>query len=149
MRETADSCIVLDVLGIPRAQARPRGFVSPGGARVYSPKTPWHTLVQFAAMERRARGEICLSGPTRVVMEFRMPRVSGLPKSREIPHTKKPDLDNTAKGTLDSLVPILLATDSQVVELVVRKRYALVGEAPGCKIEMTSPSEKMMTVGDD
>jgi len=129
--------IVLDVPGEPKPQARPRAYRVGEGIRVHSPKEAWHERVYWAGIEA-AREHGSLSGPTRVVMEFRLRRVSGVPKTREIPHVKKPDLDNVIKGTLDSLVPALLATDQQVVELVARKRYALAGEAPGCRIELTA-----------
>jgi Holliday junction resolvase RusA-like endonuclease len=128
--------IILDVVGIPKAQARPRVYLQGGKPRAHSPKAPWHTLVSYAAMLARDRGESCLTGATRVELEFRMPRVSGLPKSREVPHTKKPDLDNMCK-VIDSLVPALLVDDRQVVQIVASKRYALAGEAPGCRIVLS------------
>ena len=130
--------LTLDVLGNPRAQARPRAFRAGAHIRIHSPKEAWHTLVQYAAMQAAAAGAQRASGPTRIALEFRMPRVTGLPKRREVEHVKKPDLDNLCKGTVDALVPVLLATDSQVVHILAAKRYALAGESPGCRIEIVA-----------
>jgi len=132
----APARVIFDVLGLPKAQDRPRAFRAGAHIRVHSPKEAWHTLVAYAAQQKREAGAPCLTGATRVFMDFRMPRVSGLPKRREVAAVRKPDLDNCCKGTIDALVPALLATDQQVVELRASKRYALEGESPGCRITL-------------
>jgi len=40
-------------------------------------------------------------------------------------HIKKPDLDNLAKSVKDALQGLIYKTDSQIVELILRKRYEL------------------------
>lgn len=44
--------------------------------------------------------------------------------NEEIKHTKKPDCDNLAKTILDALNGIAFKDDSQVTDLIIRKRYA-------------------------
>ena len=136
----APARVIFDVLGLPKAQDRPRAFRAGAHIRVHSPKEAWHTLVAYAAQQKREAGAPCLTGATRVFMDFRMPRVSGLPKRREVAHVKRPDLDNCIK-LIDSLVPSLLADDRQVVEIRATKRYALEGESPGCLIILESVAE--------
>lgn len=49
----------------------------------------------------------------------------------------RPDVDKLARAVLDGLVMGgVMADDSQVVDLVARKRYAPDGEAPGAVIEV-------------
>jgi len=43
--------------------------------------------------------------------------------------TSKPDLDNVAKGILDAMNGVVFKDDCQVVELVLRKRYAETAQA--------------------
>lgn len=54
----------------------------------------------------------------------RMAAISG-----DIRPTGKPDLDNVAKGILDAMNGIVFKDDSQVVELILRKRYAETAQA--------------------
>jgi Holliday junction resolvase RusA-like endonuclease len=48
--------------------------------------------------------------------------------------TKKPDADNIAKIILDALNGVAYTDDTQVINLLVQKRY---GEAPEVKVEIT------------
>lgn len=126
----------LEIFGEPEAQARPRVFRAGSGVRTHSPKTRWYYTVVQAAQDAAATGSPCLEGPIVARLDFRMRRIKGLPKRRELPHTKKPDCDNLAKAVLDALTPTLIADDRGVVDLRVTKRYALAGERPGCRVEL-------------
>lgn len=125
--------IVLEVLGEPEAQARPRVFRVRDGVRAVSPKTRWYYQVMLAAEQAIENGTSPIRDAVHIRLEFRMPRIKSLPKRREIPHTKKPDWDNLAKAFVDALVPVLLVSDSLVTQAIVRKRYALPEETPGCR----------------
>ena len=48
-----------------------------------------------------------------------------------------PDLDKLVRSTLDGLTGALMADDSQVVDLIARKRIADVGQSPGVRIRIS------------
>jgi Holliday junction resolvase RusA-like endonuclease len=68
---------------------------------------------------------------------------NGLKPSAPKFHVGKPDADNLAKLVLDQITRSgrIWRDDSQVVRLVVEKRWALVGESAGCvlRIETAGP----------
>lgn len=123
-----------EVLGVPQALARPRAVRRGPHVGVYQERSTWQGLVALRAQQVFEETGLRFEGPVSLHLDFRMRRTSSLPKTREVPHTKKPDLDNACKAVLDGLVPALLADDRRVVELVASKRYALQGESPGCAI---------------
>ena len=45
-------------------------------------------------------------------------------------HAKRPDADNIAKAIKDGLTGVFYHDDSQISELIIRKRIAAQGEAP-------------------
>lgn len=80
-------------------------------------------LTQVLADTPRGDVEALFEGPVLVSMEFHLPRPKSLPK-RVTLHTKKPDVDKLARGTVDALNGVLFRDDSQVVEVRARKVYA-------------------------
>lgn len=71
-----------------------------------------------------------LKGPLTCLLTFYLPK----PKStkRDKP-TVRPDVDNLAKGLLDKWNGILWRDDSEVTELLLRKRYR---EEPGLRVDV-------------
>jgi len=132
--------VLFFVAGEPKPLARPRATRRGQHAGIYQEKPQWYALVAHEAALRR--GEGCFEGPVRVDLEFRMPRTKSLPKTREKPHVTRPDIDNLSKLILDAMTPILIANDTQVVDLRARKRYALKDEPPGCRIELAASAAK-------
>lgn len=63
---------------------------------------------------------------------FVMPRPATLPKRVQLP-LKRPDVDNLVHKLTDQWNGIFYADDSQIVDLVVRKRFAVDGR-PGVEI---------------
>ena len=121
------------VFGEPEGQARPRATRRGKHIGIYSPKSRWYYAVMGMAQEHAIQNNtIPIPDPVTVALYFRMKRIKSLPKTKEIPHCKKPDIDNLAKAFLDAITPVILADDKQVVELHVSKRYALKEEQPGC-----------------
>ena len=79
-----------------------------------------------------------LTGPVTVVLTFVMPRPVGAPKLSTPAAVKRPDIDKLTRAVLDALSSAgMWRDDSQVVELVARKRLAERDETPGCHIRVT------------
>lgn len=71
-------------------------------------------------------------------LEFVRPRPAGLPKTKPTPpHTKRPDSSKLTRSTEDALTSAgVYADDARIVDLRARKRYAEIGESPGCRIRI-------------
>lgn len=127
------------IYGEPKPLARPRVYrVGAKGMRAVQPRTDWFSAVQVTAMDMttEALQYDLWDKPLDVRLDFHMKRVSGLPKSYEKPHIKKPDLDNLIKSVVDGLSGILFEDDKQIVDLHASKRYARGQEPPGCWVEI-------------
>ena len=139
------------VLGLPRAQPRPRAFVRGGRAAVYDCGTAegWKSDVARACWEIEGR---CLFGALGVRLTFYMPRpkshyrANGFLKTSApmIIHNQKPDVDNLAKAVLDAMTGIQAwRDDAQVCELTVSRRWEIPGkESPGCLIRINGWEER-------
>lgn len=101
--------------------------------------TAWAGAVAWSA---KARHVPLLVGPLAVDVTFYLAR----PKSvrRAYPEVK-PDLDKLLRATLDPLTGIAWRDDGQVVDAVIRKRYAVGGSVeggePGAWIEIYKLTE--------
>ena len=122
-------------LGDPKGQPRPKAFVRGGHAAVYDPGTAegWKSAIATGAKEAGAVG-LMLDGPLRFTLccWFKRPkshyrtgkRSSELRDDITLWHTKKPDADNVAKAAADALTHLgVWRDDSQLAEVIVRKRY--------------------------
>jgi len=95
----------------------------------------WQQLVAEGAS--RALGTLpkedrhLVTDGVRLVVGFYLPRPKKYQKRGCNPaHLTAPDLDKLARGVLDALTRVLWVDDSQVIELVARKDYAGVDDAP-------------------
>lgn len=119
----------LTVPGAPVAKGRPR-FTKQGGA--YTPaatrQAEWEIRAAWVA---KYPDMAPLQGPLFLEVDFALPQPKGIPLYRR--HTaspsKKPDLDNLLKAVTDGLNKVAFVDDAQVVQVVLRKRYA-VGSTP-------------------
>ena len=89
---------------------------------------PWRVDVAWAV---RAHFPTPLDGAVRLELEFVMPRPKSAPKRSTPPAIKRPDVDKLARAVLDAITGVVVADDSQIVELVASKRIAEIGEASG------------------
>lgn len=119
--------VIFTIKGEPRGKGRPR-FTKNG--RVYTPTetTQYENLVALG-YRNSAKG-YKFTSPVRVTIKaFQKPPkkskkvVEAMLNGRVLP-TKKPDLDNIAKIILDGLNKVAWDDDTQVVEMMVTKRYA-------------------------
>ena len=119
--------VTFSVPGEPVPQPRPKISTRGGFGRAYVPgQHPIHAYrqaVQLAAIDAGLRKT---AGTVEVVIDavFSRPK-SHLTKKgvkASAPQLPRPDIDNLAKGILDSIGPIL-GDDTQVRRLVVEKSY--------------------------
>lgn len=132
------------VWGAAEPKGSARAFVPKGWTRAVvtsaNPKlkgweqTVRERLTQVMAETPRAEVEAFFDAPVLVAMEFHLPRPKSLPK-RVVMHTKKPDVDKLARGTVDAINGVLIRDDSQVVEVRARKVYAETGAKVVIRIE--------------
>lgn len=127
------------VYGNPMAQGRPRFYRRGSFVGVYDPvkSKNWKSEVKRQAIENKVR---VLEGALGMSLHFKLPRPKSLPKKFKH-HTKKPDVDNLAKGIKDGLKGVCYKDDSQVVMLVVTKTYAESGEQTGVDVILAQISE--------
>jgi crossover junction endodeoxyribonuclease RusA len=135
----------IEVAGIPAPQGSKRHV---GGGRMVEQSRavgPWREAVR-AETQRVCQVfvdrnsflsdlEFLTGCATRVQITFRLPKPKSTP-ARVLFPVKRPDIDKLARAVLDGLVAGgALADDSQVVDLLVSKRFATT--RPGCIIEIT------------
>lgn len=122
--------IVFTIFGEPKGKGRPR-FTRNG--HVYTPEETKRYEELVALSYRNSAIGYKFTSPVRVtVWAFQKPPkkskkvVEDMLAGRILP-TKKPDADNVAKIVLDGLNKVAWDDDTQVVEMMVYKRY---GEEP-------------------
>lgn len=120
--------IAFAIKGEPQGKGRPR-FTKTG--RVYTPdKTAQYESLVGLAYRNSAKG-FRFTSPVRVTIKAfcKTPKgkakrvVEDMLNGRILP-TKKPDADNIAKIILDGLNKVAWDDDTQVVDVMVTKRYA-------------------------
>lgn len=100
-------------------------FLLHEAAKAYVPPVPTEesVLLSLQFVFARPRGHFCKSGDLR--------------RSAPARHLQRPDLDNLAKLAKDLFTSMgFWRDDSQVTELRARKRWARLGEMPGCHVAM-------------
>lgn len=140
------------VRGLPVAQGSARAFVTNGRARVITdgsrPNSPigaWRGAIATEA--RSAMGEReTIAGPVGVEVAFywRRPQGhwhtplhgAGIRETAPTWHATKPDIDKLARAVLDAITAVAIRDDSQVVELIVHKRYETATEPIGASIRI-------------
>ena len=73
--------------------------------------------------------------PLEARFEFIIPRPIHMDKSRTLP-VVRPDLDNYVKAIKDALNEVCYHDDSQIVNLIARKRYVEPGHAAGIEVDI-------------
>lgn len=94
---------------------------------------PWRERVALAA---HSHADGLMGGPIRIRLKFVMPRPKSTPKRTTPPAVKRPDIDKISRAILDAITGVLIADDSQVVDLHATKRIAELDESHGVLIEL-------------
>lgn len=126
------TAVTFTVRGLPVPQGSVRAFMAGGRARVATKSAPlmaWRTAIATAGGTAMGERPV-LAGPVVVRATFSVPRPASAPRRVLVPATR-PDLDKLARALLDALTGVVLRDDSQVVDLVLGKRY---GTAPGVDV---------------
>lgn len=127
--------ISFTVPGIPVAKARARVIVRNGKAHAYTPdKTANHeNNVRVFAYNA---GVTPLEGPLSLSCLFVLPFPKSMSKKKRLTAypTKRPDIDNYLKATLDAMNGIGFLDDAQIVVVAIGKVY---GEPPCTQIRIS------------
>lgn len=94
---------------------------------------PWRQRVAIMA-HNAMRGRPLLSGAVTVELRFVLPRPVSTPTRSTPAAVKRPDLDKLTRAIFDAITGIVVADDSQVVDLRAAKRLAEIGEPAGVTI---------------
>jgi Holliday junction resolvase RusA-like endonuclease len=125
--------IVLNIPGVPVADARPRFWKG----RTLTPKRQRHEAARIKKLAKEAMGsQSPLEGPLQLAIEFTYPWPASASKARRTApggsyRPSRPDLDNLIKLQCDALNAIIWLDDAQIVEVHASKRF---GEVPGVSI---------------
>lgn len=121
----------ITVYGVPVPQGSKSAFVVRGRAVVTDGKKgpalrEWRTSIGAAAREWLARhgAPAPIDGPIDLTATFYLPRPKSAPKRVVFPATK-PDLDKLTRAIGDALSKIAYTEDSRIVDIHVRKRFAI------------------------
>jgi Holliday junction resolvase RusA-like endonuclease len=133
------------IIGLPKAQPRPRAARFKESMRIYNPKMANEWKAQIGR-DCQALSGLKLEQGVAVELDFFMPRPNSHYKTNgnltdRAPgnwHLQKPDADNLAKAVLDALSQIgAWEDDDQVCELTVRKLWEVAdGIGPGLAIRL-------------
>ena len=136
--------IELTIPGKPVAQGRPRFYRRGSFVVATDPKASkvYKADIQYLAQKHKEDNNIdeLLDGPLGLDIMAYFP----CPKSRwrktkprpEEHHAKRPDADNIAKAIKDGLTGVFYHDDSQISELIIRKRIAPQGDAPRIEVSL-------------
>ena len=119
-----------EIEGKPVGKGRPRFKRMGNFVQTYTPEAT-KEYEKLVGMRFQNSGGVITDKPVKIeIVAFFTPSKSTRKKDRiemlanRILPMKKPDADNIAKIVLDALNKIAYVDDSQVIELVVKKRYA-------------------------
>ena len=104
----------------PVAKGRPRA----GKGRVYTPKKTRDFERELKALAKIQYKSKPLTGALELVLVFEIERPKSVSVKKRLYPTVKPDCSNLAKATEDALNGVLFEDDSQVVKLIISKKYS-------------------------
>jgi len=110
-----------------------RAFLIKGKPVITSSSKSLASWRQAVSLQAQTVAAGIMSGPISVEITFLLPKPKSAPKKKRIYATKRPDLDKLCRSVLDSITHVLIADDSQVVELLAHKDYG----PPGVHITVT------------
>ncbi|MFX3617961.1 MAG: RusA family crossover junction endodeoxyribonuclease [Sporolactobacillus sp.] len=123
--------IEFTIYGEPIGQGRPRFTTIAGHARAYDPPDSREYKKYVKMMAVQNRPHMPIEGPVSLKLLIYRPLLKSMSKKKKaaavagtLRPTKKPDVDNVAKGVMDAMTGIIWQDDKQVVKLDVEKFYS-------------------------
>lgn len=108
----------------------------------YQPSSIAWWIDVINAAEKAADGRFATKGtPVWVTAVFRLQRPAGAPLLAIRP-TTRPDLHRLMLASIDAMIGVLFANDSQVVSMTVSKVYVLPDQAPGAVFRVSFGCEE-------
>lgn len=132
----------LRILGIPAPQGSKKAYVVGGRARLTeaagAKHTTWRTDVVEQTRTQLPDGWESHERPVGVELVFYQAPPKSLPRhARAFPPDRGADIDKLARSTLDALtIAGVWDDDKRVTDLRARKRWAIDGPLPGCRIRV-------------
>ena len=151
MTSTAVTFVVKGVAQ-PKGNLRTRGYVDKAGeihTRAYEAgkgARPWMQIVNRAAQDYAGGVYFGKHVAVRIAIAFFLPRPD-LPKRFRRP-VKKPDIDKLTRAVLDGLKGVVYHDDGQVVDLIVRKAFAMTEPHVRVVVDHAEPLDEI-TVQED
>lgn len=141
--------LTFTVLGVSQPQGSTKAFVPKGWTRAIVTSTtkglkPWRASIAEAASRalENARLQPFAAGPVSLDVTFYLPRPQKFCTKKyagvDVPHVTKPDTDKLVRACKDALTRVIWHDDSQVTDVLARKRYVAVGETPRAEITVTA-----------
>lgn len=95
---------------------------------------PWRERVALQAYEAADGYRFDSGVEIALGLDFVLYRPVSASKTKFLPATKKPDIDKMERAVQDALTHVLWPDDSQVTQVIKRKRVALPNELPGVHV---------------
>ena len=125
------------VPGKPVAQSRPRFARRGNFVQTYdaTPAKDYKSWVKSCALDHMAKFNVSLIPrdiPLVMLLTVEVERPKAKKKALFV--VTKPDVDNFAKGIMDSLESVMYSADQQIVRLIVSKQYS---DRPGVTVTIS------------
>jgi Holliday junction resolvase RusA-like endonuclease len=141
--------ITFTVIGVSEPQGSssahiPKGWTRPIVTSANKDLKFWRqAIANTAAVEMAlSRAQPFAAGPVALDVTFYLPRPKKFLSKKwgpvPVPHVSKPDTDKLLRGCKDALTRVVWHDDSQVTDVVARKRYCAAGEMPRAVITVTA-----------
>ena len=125
-----DEVLNFTIPGIPQSKKRPRFSRFKGKVRTYDSQSEEKETARWQ-LKSRMVGKELFKDCIEVSLKFFLPipkstskKVKKLMSTDNIPHIKKPDIDNFCKAILDYMNGIVYVDDSQIYKLTAIKLYS-------------------------
>lgn len=125
--------VSFQVRGLPVPQGSMRAFLVKGRPIITSGSKALAAWRQAVSAQAQTVAAAVMTGPVSVELTFLVQKPKSAPKKRRVYATKRPDLDKLVRSVLDAISHVLIADDSQVVELRAVKDYG----PPGVHVTVT------------
>lgn len=135
----------LTLYGNPVGKARPRVTKTKAGKPlVYTPSRTAQAEEQWKALFLESGQTAFAEGtPLRLLLRAYLAKPQYLRKRERLPVTK-PDLDNLTKLVLDALEGLAYHRDSNFVDMMQSKRYAVYPDSPRIEVEISEAIEELV-----